>query len=450
MKLTTASEFARYRRFAKLSKRQKLALVARMQDDEAIQILHTWAAWARDNQLAPEGNWTTWMILAGRGFGKTRTGAEKVNEWAAADPNARIALVGRTVADVRDVMVEGESGILACSPPWFMPKYEPSKRQLTWPNGAIAKTYSADQPDQLRGPQHTKAWGDERAAWQHDDAYDQLMFGLRLGALPQCVLTTTPRPTKAIKAIIADPDTVITRGSTYENQANLAKSFLKTVVKRYEGTRLGRQELNGELIADVDGALWKRDPMIEDLRVYQAPDLKRIVVGVDPSVTANEDSAETEIVIAGIGLDDHGYVLQDRSLRASPNEWAAEAIAGYYLFEADRIVAEVNNGGDLVETILRNIDSAISYSSVRATRGKMLRAEPISSFYERGLVHHVGTFADLEDQMCNWLPGEKSPDRLDALVWAFTELLVTDGEPTAESDLDALEQFMKLRKGLAA
>ena len=450
MKLTTASEFARYRRFAKLSKRQKLALVARMQDDEAIQILHTWAAWARDNQLAPEGNWTTWMILAGRGFGKTRTGAEKVNEWAAADPNARIALVGRTVADVRDVMVEGESGILACSPPWFMPKYEPSKRQLTWPNGAIAKTYSADQPDQLRGPQHTKAWGDERAAWQHDDAYDQLMFGLRLGALPQCVLTTTPRPTKAIKAIIADPDTVITRGSTYENQANLAKSFLKTVVKRYEGTRLGRQELNGELIADVDGALWKRDPMIEDLRVLKAPDLKRIVVGVDPSVTANEDSAETGIVIAGIGLDDHGYVLQDRSLRASPNEWAAEAIAGYYLFEADRIVAEVNNGGDLVETILRNIDSAISYSSVRATRGKMLRAEPISSFYERGLVHHVGTFADLEDQMCNWLPGEKSPDRLDALVWAFTELLVTDGEPTAESDLDALEQFMKLRKGLAA
>ncbi len=426
MRTQSLTEFARYRRFAKLSKRQKVAEVARMSDEDAVQLLYTWAAWARDSQLAPPGNWTTWLILAGRGYGKTRVGAEQTNAWAAEDRHARIALVGRTVADVRDVMVEGESGILACSPPWFLPHYEPTKRQLTWPNGAIAKTYSADQPDQLRGPQHTKAWGDERAAWQHDDAYDQLMFGLRLGALPQCVLTTTPRPTKAVKAIIADPDTVTTYGTTYENRANLAKSFLKQVVKRYEGTRLGRQELLGELIEDTDGALWKRIPMIEELRVLKAPELKRIVVAVDPATTATEESAETGIVVAGIGLDGHGYVLQDRSLRASPNEWAAEAIAGYYLFEADRIVAEVNNGGDLVETIIRNIDKAIAYKAVHASRGKQTRAEPVSSFYERKLVHHVGTMADLEDQLCNWVPGEKSPDRLDALVWALTELMVKE------------------------
>jgi phage terminase large subunit-like protein len=343
-------------------------------------------------------------------------------------------------------MIEGESGILACSPPWFMPKYQPSKRRLIWPNGAQATTYSADKPDQLRGPQHTKAWGDERASWQYDDAYDQLMFGLRLGAKPQCVLTTTPRPTKAVKAIIADPDTVTTRGTTYENKANLAKAFFKQVIRRYEGTRLGRQELEGVLIEDTDGALWRREPMIEELRVTKAPELKRIVVGVDPATTANENSAETGIIVVGVGRDDHGYVLQDRSLRASPNDWCKEVIAGYYVFKADRVVAEVNNGGDLVETLLRNIDESVAYKAVRASRGKQTRAEPVSSLYERGLVHHVGTFADLEDQYCNWVPGEgSSPDRLDAAVWGLTELMVKDDEPSADKYLETMKQFAELR-----
>src|SRR5258708_2615979 len=440
------NEHESYRAFSRLSKKEKLRFASTLTDDEAVKLHYTWSAWARDNQLLPVGNWTTWLILAGRGYGKTRTGAETTNQWAWEDSHARIALVGRTAADVRDVMVEGESGILACSPPWFQPKYQPSKRRLIWPNGAQATTYSADKPDQLRGPQHTKAWGDERASWQYDDAGDQLAFGLRLGAKPQCIYTTTPRATKAVKQIIADPDTVTTRGSTYENRANLAKAFFKQVIRRYEGTRLGRQELLGQIIEDIDGALWKRQTMIEDLRVIRAPELKRIIVGVDPATTANEDSAETGIVVVGVGLDDHGYVLQDRSLRASPNDWCKEAITGYYVFKADRVVAEVNNGGDLVETLLRNIDESVSYKAVRASRGKQTRAEPVSSLYERGLVHPVGTFADLEDQMCNWLPGETSPDRMDALVWGFTELMVKDDEPTADKHLDTMKQYLELLK----
>ncbi len=417
-------EVAFYRKFSKKSKAEKLAFIATLTDDEAVRLQFTWQAWARDKQLTPPGAWATWVIMAGRGFGKTRTGAEQTRIWAEEDSNARIALVARTAADIRDVMVEGESGILAISPPWFKPHYEPSKRRLTWPNGAQATTYSAEQPDQLAGPQHTKFWADERSTWQYDETWDQLQFGLRLGANPQGVVTMTPRPTKAVKALLKDETTVVTRGSTRENKGNLAKRFYREITRKYEGTRLGRQELEGEVIEDVDGALWKRESMIEALRVFKHPELKRIVVGVDPSVTSTEESAETGIVIAGVGIDDHGYVLQDRSLLASPNEWAKEVIAGYYLLEADRVIGEVNNGGDLVETVLRNIDKAISYKSVRATRGKQLRAEPVSSFYERSLIHHVGVFPDLEDQMCSWVPGEKSPDRLDALVWAFTEMMV--------------------------
>jgi phage terminase large subunit-like protein len=441
-----ATEYARYRTFSRMGKQQKIAVLQTLSDDEAIKLQYTWEAWARDNQLAPAGDWTTWVILAGRGFGKTRSGAQWVIDEAQDDSKARVALVGRTAADVRDVMVEGESGILACSAPWFMPDYQPSKRRLVWPNGAQATTYSADKPDQLRGPQHTKAWADERASWQYDDAWDQLQFGLRLGGKPQCVMTTTPRPTKAIREILADPNTVVTRGTTYENKANLARSFFRQIIRRYEGTRLGRQELEGQVIEDVEGALWKRDTMIEALRVVKHPDLKRIVVGVDPAVTSEEGSAETGIVIVGIANDGQGYVLQDRSLQASPNTWASEVIAGYYLLKADRVIGEVNNGGDLVETVLRNIDKAVSFKAVHASRGKQIRAEPVSSLYERQLIHHVGTFPDLEDQLCNWVPGEKSPDRLDALVWAFTELMVGDGEMRAEDHLEALKKRLETRK----
>jgi phage terminase large subunit-like protein len=419
---------------------------ASMTDEQAAKLYFDWDIWARSKQREPSGNWRIWLILAGRGFGKTRTGAEWIRAQVETGTCKRLALVGRTAADVRDVMVEGESGILAISPLRNRPHYEPSKRRLTWPNGARATTYSADEPDSLRGPQHDGFWADEPAAWQYEDAWDQLMFGLRLGKNPRGVATTTPRPTKLIKYLVAAPTTHVTRGSTYENKANLAGAFLEQIIAKYQGTRLGRQELEAEILEDVDGALWKRQPMIEDLRVSKHPELKRIVVGVDPSVTATEESAETGIIIVGVGLDDHGYVLQDRSLRASPNEWCKEAIAGYYVFKADRIVAEVNNGGDLVGTLLRNIDESVSYKAVRASRGKQTRAEPVSSLYERGLVHHVGTMPDLEDQMCSWVPGETSPDRMDALVWSLTELMVKDDEPSAEKHLAWLERYTELQQ----
>lgn len=430
------------RRFAHLTKEEKRAFILRASQSKALRLKYTWAAWARDKQLwqleAP-WSWETWLLCAGRGFGKTRTGAQLAIEWAMDDLEAHIALVGRTVADVRDVMIGGKSGILACSPPWFRPEYIPSKRKVLWPNGAIATTYTAEKPDQLRGPQHTKAWADERAAWQYDDAWDQLQFGLRLGARPQCVGTTTPRATKAIKELIADPATHTTYGTTYENTANLARKFFVTIERKYGGTRLGRQELLGQILDDNPGALWKRESMIERYRVErsQVPALKRVVVAVDPAVKSpdpvkaargelDESVAETGIVIAGLGVDDQGYVLADYSMQGQPLEWAQTGVNGFDTWKADAIVGEVNNGGDLVESNFRTVRKNISFSPVRATRGKLIRAEPVSSLYQQGQIHHVGTFPDLEDQLCNWVPGDKSPDRLDALVWAFTALMVEE------------------------
>ena len=427
------------RRFAALSKTEKRAwILAKCDDAKALTIRHTWSAWARSKQLwqieAP-WDWQTWLQLAGRGFGKTRSGAEWVNEQARNDPDGHIALVGRTVADVRDVMVGGKSGILASSPPWFMPVYKPSQRRLTWPNGCIATTYTAEKPDQLRGPQHTKAWADERASWQYDDTWDQLQFGLRLGAKPQCIVTTTPRATKAIKDLARDAFTHVTRGNTYENRENLARKFIREIERKYAGTRLGRQEIEGAILDDNPGALWKRESMIEAFRVREHPDLKRIVVAVDPAVKApneakvkkgefDEEVAETGIIVAGLGVDGQGYVLADYSMQAKPLEWANAVVTAYNVFRADRVIGEVNNGGDLVESNVRTATKHISFEAVHATRGKIIRAEPVSSLYEQGRVHHVGTFPDLEDQLCSWEPGMKSPDRLDALVWAFTQLMV--------------------------
>lgn len=339
----------------------------------------------------------------------------------------RVALVARTAADVRDVMVEGESGILAISPPWFMPRYEPSKRRLTWPNGAIATTYSGDKPDQLRGPQHDGAWLDELAAWRYPEAFDQVMFGLRLGDNPQWIGTTTPRATKLIRDLLKDKSVVITKGTTYENRANLAPPTMQQFERKYAGTRLGRQELDGVVLDDVPGALWTLG-LIDTLRVYEHPDLVRVVVAIDPSVSSGEDSAEAGIIVAAKGGDGHGYVLDDVSMRDTPAKWGLEAIAAYNKFEADRIVAEDNNGGDMIEQVLRSVvktgERMPPYSKVHASRGKLTRAEPVSALYEQGLIHHVGSFAELEDQMTTWIPGEKSPDRMDALVWAFTELMV--------------------------
>ncbi len=410
-------------------KRNELLEVLNNKEVEAL--LYDWELWARPNQLPPFGDWLTWLLLSGRGFGKTRSGAELTCRWA--KEFSPIALIAQTKADARDTMVElGDSSILQVSPPWFRPIYEPSKRRLIWPNGAIAVIYSGDEPDQLRGPQHAKAWCDELAKYQYpDETWNNLMLGLRIGRKPQVVVTTTPRPIKIIQNLVKDSTTVITRGHTLENRANLAPSFLKYVVDKYEGTRLGRQELAAEVLDDNPNALWQRD-QIEKLRVRETPDLVRICVAIDPAVTSNEDSAETGIIIAGLSQMGHGYVLSDRSLRSTPDGWGREAITAYHLYHADRVVAEVNNGGEMVEAVIRSIERNIPYTAVRASRSKQVRAEPVSALYEQGKIHHVGVFPELEDQLCQWCPGDTSPDRLDALVWAFTELMLKEEEPQDE------------------
>jgi phage terminase large subunit-like protein len=370
-----------------------------------------------------------WLILAGRGFGKTRTGAEATRK--AKDRYGRIHLVGPTAGDVRDVMVEGQSGILETSPPWDRPQYEPSKRRLTWGNGAVATLFSADEPDRLRGPQCEFAWCDELAAWRYHESWDQLMFGLRLGEDPRCLVTTTPRPTKEIRDLLKQATTHVTRGTTYENRDNLAPAFFEQIVSKYEGTRLGKQELLAEVLDDVPGALWTWD-MIQKAQEARSPvEMKRIVVAIDPAVTATEDSDETGIVACGIGTDGRGYVLADESGRYTPNQWGRKAVELYKRLDADRIVAEVNNGGDMVETVIRTVDLHIPYRAVRASRGKRVRAEPVAALYEQGKVSHLGSFSRLEDQMCTWdaTTSDKSPDRLDALVWALTDLKLTGRVP---------------------
>lgn len=379
--------------------------------------------------------------MAGRGFGKTRVGSEWTIEKAERFPGCRIALVGETVPDVRDVMIRGESGILACSPPWFRPKYIPSKRLVQWPNGSIATTYTAEKPDQLRGPQHHFAWGDEVAKWRYADAFDQLKFGLRLGENPQAVLTTTPRPIPLVKELLADSLCVVTRGTTYENSSNLAKPFLNAIIKKFQGTRLGRQELEAEVLDDAPGALWKRDKDIEAHRWFptplqpQLPAFTRVVVAIDPSVSSDSAEAETGIVAAALGEDGFGYVLDDASIvKPTPEQWGREAVSLYNKLEADRVVGEVNNGGDLVESNVASISKRVAFKKVHASRGKQARAEPIASLYEQGRVKHVGSFPLLEDQMCQWEPGVSlwSPNRVDALVWALTELMLG---PEAEDGL---------------
>ena len=403
------------------SERQKI--LSDISDDEVQQLEYDWKFWARPNQLAPEGDWQYWLLLAGRGYGKTKTGAEWIRERVESGKARRIALVAPTAADARDTMVEGDSGILSVCPPWNRPEYEPSKRRLTWPNGAIALLFSAEEPDRLRGPQHDTAWCDEIAAWKYPEkTWDMLQFGLRLGDDPRAAITTTPRPIPLVKALLNDESTHVTRGSTYENLSNLASAFIDVIISRYEGTRLGRQELNAEILDDNPDALWTRQ-MIEDARISKVPNLLRIVVGVDPAVTSSDTSADTGIVVAAVDERGEYYVLGDYTIHATPKKWAQEIIAAYYKHSADRVIGEVNNGGELVEYTLRTIDPNVSYRSVRASRGKQTRAEPISALYEQGKVHHVGSFPALEDQMCDWVPGEgSSPDRVDALVWALSEL----------------------------
>ena len=399
------------------------------------QLKWDWDFWARPNQLPPEGDWNTWLVLAGRGFGKTRMGAEWIRMLAHKHPGCRIALVAETAADARDVMIKGDSGLLACDPDLTEDSWSPTNRCLTWPNGSKAYTYNGTTPDQLRGPQHHFAWVDELAKFEYmQDAWDQLQFGLRLGTHPQCLVTTTPRPLPLIKKLINDPDTAVTRGSTLDNEANLAKNTVKQLYDRYGGTRLGRQELEGEILGDIPGALWNHSD-IDATRLKEIPegiDLERILVAVDPATSNNEGSDEHGIVVVGMARDAdgyaRGYVLEDGSCRGSPEEWAQRAVKLYRKWEADKIVAEKNQGGDMVSSVIRAVDRAVPVKLVHASRGKVVRAEPISSLYEQGRVHHVGRFDKLEDQMCLFSidnvrnSSTGSPDRVDALVWGLTEI----------------------------
>jgi predicted phage terminase large subunit-like protein len=400
----------------------------------------TWSDIARPNQLPPPGDWNIWLILAGRGFGKSRSGAEWVKKVVETGAAGRIALVGPTAGDVRDTMLEGVSGLLTISSDWCRPTYEPSKRRLTWPNGATAALFSSEEPDRLRGPAHDAAYCDELASWADPQAvWDQLQFTMRVGKQPRTVISTTPRPIKLIKDLVKreGQDVVITRGSTYENAVNLSDPFLAAMKSKYEGTRLGRQELLADVLSDTPGALWSLEWIDRD-RVEALPwgNLSRIVVAIDPAVTSGEDADETGIIVAGVDINGVAYVLEDASGRYQPHEWAAKAINLYKKHNADRIIAEVNNGGALVENTIRSVDPNVSYRAVHASRGKVTRAEPISALYEQGKVHHVGTFQKLEDQLCAFTSDFSrasagySPDRLDALVWAITELTLTKQKTT--------------------
>ena len=396
--------------------------------------------WALPHQLPPEGGWKTWVILGGRGAGKTRAGAEWVRAQVEgprpADPGRarRLALVGETFDQVREVMVFGDSGILACSPPDRRPQWEATRRRLVWPNGAVAQAFSAHDPDSLRGPQFDAAWVDELAKWDKaEETWDQLQFALRLGDNPQQVVTTTPKNVAVLKAVLRNPSSVVTHAPTDANRAHLAASFLAEVQSRYGGTRLGRQELEGMLVEDAEGALWTT-AMLERGRVAQAPKLDRVVVAVDPPVTGHGGSDECGILVVGAVTegpvqDWRAYVLEDASMQgASPDGWARAALAAMQRHGAERLVAEVNQGGDLVQAVIRQVDPLVPYRAVRASKGKAARAEPVAALYEQGRVSHLRGLARLEDQMCRMTvrgyEGKGSPDRVDALVWALTALMI--------------------------
>lgn len=398
--------------------------------DIKYELATRWKFQAHPGQIPPKDRpWFCYLMRCGRGGGKTRAGAEWVLQ-RVRDGYRHIALIGQTAADVRDTMVElGPSSIMKIARPGERPLYEPSKRRLTFPGGAVATTFTGEEPDQLRGPSFDTVWMDELAKFKDPQkTWDTMELGLRLGDNPQVFVTSTPRPIPIIKKLVKDPTTIDVQFSTMQNAENLSPQFLARVIERYAGTRLGRQEMEGEILDDNPGALWQRD-VIENLRVSTHPPLIRIVVGVDPAVSSGDESNETGIVTVGIAANGHCYILDDTSLRGSPNEWAVAVVRAYHHWTADRVIGEVNNGGDLVEVNLRTVDRSIPYKAVHASRGKQIRAEPIAALYEQGKVHHVGTFPQLEDQMCEWVPGDKSPDHMDACIWACAEL--TNIPPTA-------------------
>ena len=401
-----------------------------LSDIDPLALEYDWQFWARPNQLAPAGDWRTWLALAGRGFGKTEAGAQWVRQ-RVKDGARSIALVAETQKDLEEVMV---ARLLKISPPGDMPKVRYKPVRITWPNGAQALGYNGTEPDQLRGPEFDTAWVDELAKYRYArETWDMLQFTMRSGVDPRVFVTTTPSPIPVLREIMADATTVITRGSTLDNAKNLAPAFMKAVVEKYAGTRLGRQELDAEMLDDVPGALWTR-AMVDETRVREAPRLVRVVVAVDPSGTSgNGEGDDIGIVVAGLGDDGRLYVIEDASCQLSPEGWARRVAEVYSAHQADRIVAEKNFGGAMVEAVIRTTNKALPVRMVTASRGKIARAEPIAALYEQGRVSHVGGFAALEDQMCAMTPsgyvGEGSPDRADALVWAITELALGKSRP---------------------
>jgi len=384
-----------------------------------------WSIIARPGQIPPEDvPWFAYFMRSGRGGGKTRSGSEWILK-RVRQGYKHIALIGETAADVRDTMVElGESSIMKVARPNERPVYEPSKRRLTFPNGAVATTFTGEEPDQMRGPQFDTAWIDELAKFQYpQEVWDNLEFALRLGAKPQVFITTTPRPIPIIKKLLKDRTTIDVRFATSDNAANLSPQFLERMKEKYAGTRLGRQELDGEVLEDNPDALWTR-ANIENNRVSMAPSLSTVVVAVDPTTAQDGDGDAAGIIVAGIDFNKHAYVLKDCTVQGSPLDWAKAAVSAYHLYQANLIVAEKNQGGEMVRLTLQQVDKNVPVKLVHASRGKIVRAEPVSAKYEQNMVHHVGVFPQLEDQLCEWTPRDKtSPDRLDALVWAMTELL---------------------------
>ncbi len=431
--------------FKTLSLNERSSILSSLDDDDFLLLRYDWNFWARENQLPPNELGTLgffiWFIMAGRGYGKTRTLSEWVIDCVQNQNYRHVSLVGAASDEVRMIMIEGESGILECSPPWFYPKYEPSKKRITWPNGAVANIFYGTEPEKSRGAQSDLIWADEIAKWRYpQETLDNLLMGLRLGTNPLCGVSSTPKPTKFIKDLVKRPECITVKGNTYDNMSNLAKPFIQTIIQKYKGTRLGRQEINAEILDDNPNALWNRT-VIDDNRVTDRIDCVRLVVGIDPPGTEpDKDKPEKEVTECGIvvvgegkalpGMDfpkaRHFYVFDDLSMRGSPEKWAREAIGGLNKYKGDSLVPEKNFGGAMVKSTLRNVDPNVPIHEVHASRGKYLRAEPISALYEQGRVHHIGTFPELEDELCEWEPGKKSPNRLDALVWGITYLMGSD------------------------
>lgn len=449
---------------ASLPEAERLQLLSSLSESEANSIIWNWEWNGRPKQLlpgspgsaSPRTDWRFWLALAGRGWGKTKVGGETCRKWAE-DPTERILMIAPTASDVRDVMIEGPSGLMSCYPPTNRPVYFPTRHLVQFPSGAIGITVSADEPERIRGKQFRKFWFDELAAAQYaQEAWDQVMFGFRLpDAALQGLITTTPKPIDVIKKLVANPRTVVTRGSSDENRSNLSPDFIADVIDPYRGTRLGRQEIDAEILEDVPGALWTR-AMIEAARIDWRPapnHFQRIVVAIDPAVSSNPESDETGIGVVGLCYPEQSkltgkmvqraIVLEDLSLRGTPYQWASVAIAALIKWRGDRVVGEINNGGDLVASNIWGVNPNVPFRAVRATRGKMLRAEPASGLYEQGRVQHAGKFPQLEDQMTGWTPqsGQKSPDRLDWLVWALYDLIIQPQEETANLALGHVQDY---------